>query len=113
MRDKSRSCFRGSVHLPAEMAIGIAILAVTSLLIITTPPLAPHYSFARSTVSQGFELSLTEQPVRKRPISGNRNDSRANARPEVSKDGTGEDVKNMVVTLTNQAAGIGPIAAPV
>ena len=31
--------------LPAETAIGIAILAVTSLLIITTPPLAPHYSF--------------------------------------------------------------------
>ena len=48
--------------LPAEMAIGIAILAVTSLLIITTPPLAPHYSFGRSTVSQGIALSLAEDP---------------------------------------------------
>ena len=48
--------------LPAETAMGIAILAVTSLLIITTPPLAPHYSFARSAVSQGIALSLTEQP---------------------------------------------------
>ncbi len=44
------------------MAIGIAILAVTSLLIITTPPLVPHFRFARSTVSQGVELSLNEQP---------------------------------------------------
>ena len=90
--------------VPAEMVMGIAILAVTSLLIITTPPLAPHFGFARSTVSQGLTVSLTEQPDEtgkflvtvQDPLKEN-----------------GPSVKNMVVALTNQAAGIGPILAPV
>ena len=42
------------------MAIGLVILAVTSLLIITTPPLVPHYSFLRSSESQGMTISLEE-----------------------------------------------------
>ncbi len=87
--------------LPAEMAIGIAILAVTSLLIITTPPLAPHYSFARSVTSQGATLSLTEQPYENGKFLVTVSDP--------LKSG-GEDAKNIAVTLTNQAAGIGPIA---
>jgi copper transport protein len=90
--------------LPGEMAIGIAILAVTSLLIITTPPLAPHYSFARSATSQGIALSLTEQPYESGKFLVTAEDSQKKA---------GADVKNMVVTLTNQAAGVGPITAPV
>ena len=90
--------------LPGEMAIGIAILAVTSLLIITTPPLAPHYSFARSATSQGIALSLTEQPYESGKFL-------VTAQDPLKK--TGADIKNMVVTLTNQAAGIGPITAPV
>ncbi len=90
--------------LPAETAFGVAILAVTSLLIITTPPLAPHYSFARYAVSQGIALSLTEQPSESGKflvIAGD----------PIRK--TGADVKNIVVTLTNQASGVGPIVAPV
>jgi methionine-rich copper-binding protein CopC/putative copper export protein len=90
--------------LPAEMAIGIAILAATSLLIITTPPLAPHYNFVRFAVSQGIALSLTDQPSE----SG-----RFLVTVEDPLKKGGADVKNMVVTLTNQAAGIGPIVAPV
>jgi methionine-rich copper-binding protein CopC/putative copper export protein len=90
--------------LPAEIAMGVAILAATSLLIITTPPLAFHYSFERSAISQGMELSLTEQPSE----SG-----RLLLTVEDLKTKTGADVKNLVVTLTNRAAGIGPIAAPV
>jgi copper transport protein len=90
--------------LPAEAAIGIAILAVTSLLIITTPPLAPHYNFARSAMSQGLELSLMEQPSE----SGRFLLTAADPQKKI-----GADVKNMVVTLTNRAAGIGPIVAPV
>jgi len=90
--------------LPGEMAIGIAILAVTSLLIITTPPLAPHYSFKRSAISQGIPLSLTEQPYESGRFL-------VAAEDPLKKAGT--DVKNVVVTLTNQAAGIGPIVAPV
>jgi copper transport protein len=89
--------------LPGEMMIGIAILAVTSLLIITTPPLAPHYSFVRSATSQGIALSLTEQPYESGKFLVTAQDPLKN---------TGVDIKNIVVTLTNQAAGIGPITAP-
>ncbi|MGA7791648.1 MAG: copper resistance protein CopC [Candidatus Acidiferrales bacterium] len=90
--------------LPAEMAFGIAILAVTSLLIITTPPLAPHFSFVRSAMSQGIALSLREQPYESGKFLVTAEDPQKEA---------GANVKNMVVTLTNQAAGIGPIVAPV
>ncbi|MFI5202021.1 MAG: copper resistance CopC/CopD family protein, partial [Candidatus Kapaibacterium sp.] len=90
--------------LPAEMAIAIAILAVTSLLIITTPPFAPHYSFVRSAVSQGVALSFTEQPDESGKFLVAAEDPIKN---------TGAVIKNMVVALTNQAAGIGPIIAPV
>ena len=89
--------------IPAEAAIGIAVLAVTSLLIITTPPLAPHYSFARHTVSQGLALSLAEQPSESGKFLVIAEDPLANS---------GANVNNMVVTLTNQSAGIGPITAP-
>lgn len=90
--------------LPAEMAFGVAILAVTSLLIITTPPLAPHFSFVRSATSQGIVLSLTEQPYESGTFL---------VTAEDPQNGAGAIVKNVVVTLTNQAAGIGPIVAPV
>ena len=92
-----------SFSLPAEMAMGIAVLAVTSLLIITTPPLVPHYSFRRSVVSQGMALSLTEQPYERDRFLVTATDPAKKA---------AADVKKMVVTLTNQAAGIGPIVAP-
>jgi copper transport protein len=90
--------------LPAEAAIGIAILAVTSLLIITTPPIAPHYRFQRSAVSQGIALSLSEQASENGKFLVIAEDPLTKA---------GADVKSMVVTLTNQAAGVGPIVAPV
>jgi len=90
--------------LPAEMAFGIAILAVTSLLIITTPPLAPHFSFVRSATSQGIALSLREQPYESGTFLVTAEDPLKKA---------GANVKTMVVTLTNQAAGIGPIVVPV
>jgi methionine-rich copper-binding protein CopC/putative copper export protein len=93
-----------SFALPAEMAIGVAILAVTSLLIITTPPLAPHYTFVRSAVSQGIALSLTEKASESGKFLVLAEDPLTNI---------GADVKNIVVTLTNQAAGVGPIVAPV
>jgi copper transport protein len=98
--------------LPAEMSMGIAILAVTSLLIITTPPLDPHYSFIRSTVSQGVALSLTQQPDETGRLLVSASDSEANSDARVNTD-LKNDVTNLVVTLTNRAAGIGPILAPV
>ena len=90
--------------LPAEMAAGIAILMVTSLLIITTPPLAPHYSFRRAANSQGIALSLMEQPYETGKLL-------VTAVDPIKKNSA--DVKDMVVTLTNRAAGIGPMVAPV
>ena len=92
-----------SFTLPAEMVTGIAILAATSLLIITTPPLAPHYSFMRNAVSQGLSLSLTEQPSESGKFLVIADDP-------VTKNGA--NIKNIIVTLTNQAAGVGPIVAP-
>jgi hypothetical protein len=90
--------------LPIEMTVGLAILAVTSLLIITTPPLVPHYSFQRSAVSQGLKIALSEQPYETGKFL---------LSVEDASSGTPADVINVSVTLTNRAAGIGPIAAPV
>jgi methionine-rich copper-binding protein CopC/putative copper export protein len=98
--------------LPGEMAMGIAILAVTSLLIITTPPLDPHYTFIRSAVSQGVVLSLGQQPDESGRFLVTARDSQANSGADVNNE-VQSDVKNIVVTLTNRAAGIGPIVAPV
>ncbi len=98
--------------LPAEMAVGIAILVVTSLLIITTPPLDPHYTFIRSAVSQGLALALTRQPDESGRFLVTASDSQANPSTNANN-GAPSDVKNMVVVLMNRAAGIGPIVAPV
>ena len=98
--------------LTAEMGMGIAILAVTSLLIITTPPLNPRYTFIRPAVSQGIALSLTQQPDETGRLLVSASDSQANSYAHVNTD-LKNDVTNMVVTLTNRAAGIGPILAPV
>lgn len=94
--------------LPAEMAVGISILAATSLLIITTPPLNPHHPFIRSAVSQGVTLSLTQQPDESGRFLLTVVDSQSN-----SGAGPKSDVKNLVVAITNRTAGIGPIVAPV
>ena len=90
--------------LPAEMIFGIAILTVTSLLIITTPPLAPHFGFVRAAVSQGVELTVTEQPYESGKFL-------VTAEDPLTK--TAANITNLSVSLTNQAAGIGPIAAAV
>jgi copper transport protein len=101
-RQTMRVFSRLGFTLPAEIAMGVTILAVTSLLIITTPPLVPHYSFVRSTESQGIRISLEQHPYER-------------GRLLVVAEGVKEnpaDVTKMVVTLTNRAAGVGPIAAP-
>jgi copper transport protein len=88
--------------LPAEAAIGVVILAVTSLLIITTPPLVPHRSFFRSSESQGMMISLEQHPYERGKLLVVA--ERAKENPT--------DVTKMAVMLTNRGAGIGPIAAP-
>jgi methionine-rich copper-binding protein CopC/putative copper export protein len=101
-RQRSRVFSWLGFTMPAEVAIGLVILAVTSLLIITTPPLVPHYSFLRSSESQGMTISLEQHPYERGKLL---------VVAEGAKDNSA-DVAKMVVTLTNRAAGIGPIAAP-
>ena len=100
--------------LPAEAAIGTAILAVTSLLIITTPPLAVHHPFLRSAVSQGVGLSLTEHPYESGAFLVTVSDPQAAADSQTARGVySGRTGANVVVELTNKAAGVGPIIAPV
>jgi hypothetical protein len=101
--------------LPGETAIGIAILAVTALLIITTPPLAAHYPFIRSAVSQGVELSLTEHPYESGAFLVTVKDPGAAAGDSQKRGGAGAGnaASSVVVELTNPEAGVGPIIAPV
>ena len=58
----------------------------------------------RSATSQGVELSLTQQPNETGKILLSPSKDPANK--------AGANLKNMVVALSNQAAGIGPIIAP-
>jgi hypothetical protein len=90
--------------LPFEAVMGLAILAVTSLVIITTPPLAPHYQFGRMAQSEGTEIALREQPYESGKLLVMVVDAQTK---------TGADVKNLVVALSNRAAGVGPITAAV
>jgi methionine-rich copper-binding protein CopC len=100
--------------LPAEVTIGTAILAVTSLLIITTPPLAVNYAFLRSAVTQGIGVSLTEHSYESGAFLVTVSDPHATADSQtVRRTNSGSPETNVVVELTNQAAGIGPIVAPV
>ena len=61
--------------LPAEMGIGIAILAVTSLLIITTPPLCPSLQFPALRPEPGSSAVAYRTGFRKRQIPGDRRGS--------------------------------------
>jgi methionine-rich copper-binding protein CopC/putative copper export protein len=101
-RQQSRVFWWLSFTLPAETAVGVAILAVTSLLIITTPPLVPHYSFLRSSENQGMTVSLEQHPYERGKLLVVAQGAKENP----------ADITKMVVTLANRAAGIGPIAAP-
>jgi methionine-rich copper-binding protein CopC/putative copper export protein len=89
--------------LPAEAAMGLAVLLATSLLIITTPPLVPHYSFFQSVESQGLRVSLEQHPYER---------GRFLLSAEGSQGENANQVSKMIVTLTNRGAGVGPIAAP-
>ncbi len=89
--------------LPLEMFIGIAVLFVTSFLIITTPPFpGEQFSFIKQSVSQGAQITLTTYPYESKNFLLTVADEKT--KKELS-------LNDIVVTLTNDEKGIGPIVA--
>ncbi len=84
-----------------EAGAGVFVLLVTSILIITTPPIAPHYDFIRQTESQGAKITLTQDPY----------ESAKFLVTAESLHPKRDSVSNLIVTLTNHDRNIGPISA--
>lgn len=94
--------FRGrlSYTLGLETFVGVAFLFVTSLLIITTPPLSMKPGFERSAVSQGAIIRLAEYPYDSNYLLLEI-ERAADARPE--------QIKTLVVSVQNHEKSIGPL----
>lgn len=89
--------------LPLEMFLGIAVIAITSLVIITTPPYPPQsFSFERIASSQGVEIRLMPYLYESKRFL-----------LAVFDEKTKKEIplKGIVVTLTNEEESIGPIVA--
>ena len=89
--------------IPMEMCIGVALLSVTSQLIITTPPYpADQFVFHKEASSQGAEISLSVHPVDAKQFLVAVSDE---------KSGTPSRVDEAVITLQNMGNNIGPVVA--
>lgn len=94
---------RSPYTLALEMWVGIMLLFVTSLLIITTPPFPPErFSFERHAVDQGARIDLVMHPHEPEYFLVTVTDAAAH---------TPLPLSGIVVKLTNQEQGIGPIVA--
>lgn len=87
--------------LPIEMLVGIALIFVTSFLIITTPPLLQKNIFSKNAESQGVHITIAEHPFEQNQMLFAFEGAKREAVP----------LKNVVVTLTNEERSIGPIVA--
>jgi putative copper export protein len=85
--------------LRLEVLVGLAVLFTTSQLIITTPPLAVPEPFMQEHRSGGILISLGEHPFEEGRLLVTFTD--AAGRPA--------DIRSFIATLSNAAAGIGPI----
>jgi len=84
-----------------EMLIGLVLLFVTSFLIITTPPFPPtQFLFERHAISEGESISFTVPSYEQDTFFVAVNDKNNN--PDSA-------VNNLIVRLTNEEKGIGPI----
>jgi putative copper export protein len=89
--------------IPFEMCVGVALLFVTSYLIITTPPYpAERYALEKHAESQGANISLTVHPVEQKQFL---------VTVTNLESGAAESVTDLVVTLENMEKNIGPIVA--
>ncbi len=93
-----------SITLPFEMYIGMAILFVTSVLIITTPPLNHYHSFVRQTDSQGLHMQLAEHPYEDGQFLITITEARGQSK---------HAIQNITVTAIEDQDNIGPITIPV
>jgi uncharacterized membrane protein len=89
--------------LPSEMFIGIAVLFVTSQLIITTPPYPPERAgLQKKASSQGAAITLSVHPIEGTQFLIEVTDE---------KTGAPATVTEAVVTLLNADKNIGPLVA--
>jgi hypothetical protein len=87
--------------IPAEMCVGIAVLFVTSQLIITTPPYpTERVSLEKRAVSQGATIVFSVHPVEPKQFLVTVTDDKTRAEIPVTE---------IVVTLQNAEKNIGPL----
>jgi len=87
---------------PLEGAIGVALLFVTSILIITTPPYpSTRFLFEKHATSQGAVITLRVHPYEPEQFLLTITDEKQGAL----------EVNNVVVKLTNEEKSIGPLVA--
>jgi len=92
------------IILSFEAGMGIFILLVTGNLIITTPPIAPHYSFLKQQQSQGINISLTQHPYELSKFLVTLTSANSKTSPDIHK---------LTITLTNSEKNIGPVIVPI
>lgn len=89
--------------LKLEMLVGIALLGVTGIIIITTPPYATQkFTFEKSDVNQGAKITMSAHPYET---------SKFLITVEDESKHTELPVTDIVITLTNEEKSIGPIVA--
>ncbi|MDP3779452.1 MAG: copper resistance protein CopC [bacterium] len=100
---RSASLFRLSRYvLCTEAMVGLALLLVTSFLIITTPPYPPtQFGFERHAVSQGADILFAVDTYEPDKFL------------VVVSDPKGNPPIETTVSLTNQEKGIGPIVVSI
>ena len=87
--------------IPLEMCVGVALLFVTSYLIITTPPYpSERYAMEKRASSQGALISLSVHPVEQKQFLITVTDEKTGAAVPVSE---------TIVTLDNAEKNIGPL----
>ena len=87
--------------LKLEMLVGVALIFITSVIIITTPPyVTEKFNFEKSAISQDAKITMMVHPNEPTDFLITVADAKKNTEIPVS---------NMVVTITNQEKNIGPI----
>ncbi len=101
---KSERRLTFSYHLlKAEAAVGVAVLFVTSILIITTPPEPPKASFEQTVMDRDVHITLAEDRL----------DPNAFALSFKNMNtGNPVNVQHVIVAATNNEQDIGPVSVP-
>jgi hypothetical protein len=87
--------------IPFEMCVGVALLFITSFLIITTPPYpSARYALEKHASSQGIRVALSVHPVEQKQFLVTVTDEKTGAEVPASE---------VIVTLENPEKDLGPI----